>query len=44
VVVQLSLKHDLLLSVNLLSQWVWKELLQLETIYARNLLKECIAL
>jgi len=44
IVAQLSLRHDLVLSVNLLSQQEWEELQRLRTLYARNLQEEGVLL
>lgn len=44
VAAQLSLEHDLVLSVNLLSQEEWEELLRLRTLYARRLQEEGVLL
>jgi len=40
----LSLEHDLVLSVNLLSQKEWEELQRLQTLYARRLQEEGVPL
>lgn len=41
---RLSLEHDLVLSVNLLSQREWEELQRLQTLYARRLQEEGVRL
>jgi hypothetical protein len=41
---RLSLEHDLVLSVNLLSQQEWEELKRLRTVYAQQLEKEGVLL
>ncbi len=41
---RLSLEHDLVLSVNLLTQQEWEELQRLQTLYARRLQEEGVPL